>query len=259
MTLRLTLLGTGTSFGVPQLGCPCRVCRSTDPRDHRNRSGAVLDNGATRILIDTSPELRVSLLRFGIGAVSAVLYTHDHADHTHGIDDLRALSSGARGPLPIFAPAQAIERMAQKFPYVFDPLAAQIPGSAQTNVSVRAIAAWQPVDIGGISVLPLPFEHGPTTTFGYRFGKLAYLTDLKAVGPEALAALAGVEILVLGALFHRPHPTHLSIPEAVATSRAIGARQTWLTHLTHETGHAELAAALPPDVQPAYDGLVIEV
>lgn len=257
--MRLTFLGTGTSFGIPQLGCPCRVCRSGDPRDRRNRSGAVVDNGATRILIDTPPELRLALLAAGIGAVSAVLYTHDHADHTHGIDDLRALSAGARGPLPIFGPVQALERMAQKYPYVFDLDADQIPGSAQTHVSVRAIEPFAPVDIGGIGVLPLPFEHGPTTTFGYRFGKLAYLTDLKAVGREALAALSGIEVLVLGALFHRPHPTHLSIPEAVATHRAIGARQTWLTHLTHETGHADLAAGLPPDVQPAHDGLVIEV
>ena len=259
MTVRLTFLGTGTSFGIPQLGCPCRVCRSSDPRDHRGRSGAVVENGATRILIDTPPELRLALLRAGIGAVSAVLFTHDHADHTHGIDDLRALSAGARGPLPIFGPAHAIERMARKFPYVFDPAADQIPGSAQTHVTVRAIKPFVPTEIGGIPVLPLPFEHGPTTTFGYRFGRLAYLTDLKAVGPEARAALAGVDVLVLGALFHRPHPTHLSIPEAVETARAIGARQTWLTHLTHETGHAELAAGLPADVQPAYDGLVIEV
>ncbi|HUK64862.1 MAG TPA: MBL fold metallo-hydrolase [Dongiaceae bacterium] len=257
--MRLTLLGTGTSFGVPQLGCPCNVCKSKDPRDTRGRSGAVLDDGATRILIDTPPELRVALLREGIGAVSAVLYTHDHADHTHGIDDLRALSAGARGPLPIFATRATIGRMTAKFPYVFDPNADQIPGSARTHVSIRPIEAGEPVDIGSIRVLPLAFEHGPTTTLGFRFGPLAYLTDLKRVGPEALAALSGVEVLVLGALFHRPHPTHLSIPEAVATARQLGARQTWLTHLTHETGHAELAASLPADVQPAHDGLVIEV
>jgi len=257
--VRLTFLGTGTSFGIPQLGCPCAVCRSTDPRDRRGRSGAVVDDGATRILIDTPPELRVALIRERIGAVSAVLYTHDHADHTHGIDDLRALSGGARGPLPIFGPKDAIERMAVKFAYVFDPLAHQIPGSARTNVSAHALEEGREARIGSIPVLPLAFPHGPTTTFGYRFGKLAYLTDVKTVSPEARDALAGVELLVLGALFRRPHPTHLSIPEAVETARAIGARATWLTHLTHETGHAELARDLPADVQPAHDGLVIEV
>jgi phosphoribosyl 1,2-cyclic phosphate phosphodiesterase len=244
---------------VPQLGCPCRVCRSADPRDRRSRSGAVLDNGATRLLIDTPPELRRTLLAAGIGAVSAVLYTHDHADHTHGIDDLRALSGGPRGPLPVFGPADSLERMKTKFAYVFDPEANRIPGSAVPHVVVRALEPGKTADIGGLPVLPIPLEHGPTIVFGYRFGALAYLTDVKRVDDAARRLLAGVEVLVLGALFHRPHPTHLSIPEAVATAQALGVRQTWLTHLTHETSHADLEAELPPQVRPAYDGLVIEV
>jgi len=243
---------------VPQIGCACRVCTSADPRDRRGRSGAVVDNGATRLLIDTPPELRLALRREGIGAVSAVLYTHDHADHTHGIDDLRALSAGPRGPLPLFGPADTLERMRVKFAYVFDPTAAPIPGSAMTHVAPAPLAAGETHDIGGIPVLPIRVWHGPTEVFGYRFGKLAYLTDLKRVDEEAFRLLDGVEVLVLGALFRRPHPTHMSIPEAVATAQALGVRQTWLTHLTHETGHAELEAELPPAVRPAYDGLVIE-
>jgi phosphoribosyl 1,2-cyclic phosphate phosphodiesterase len=218
----------------------------------------VVESGATRLLIDTPPELRLALLRGGIGAVSAVLYTHDHADHTHGIDDLRALSSGPRGPLPLFGSADTLERMRAKFAYVFDPTLVPIPGSAMTHVAATPLEAGQTRDIGGIPVLPIRVWHGPTPVFGYRFGKVAYLTDLKRVDEEAFRLLAGVEVLVLGALFRRPHPTHLSIPEAVKAAAAVGARQTWLTHLTHETGHAELEAELPPNVRPAYDGLVIE-
>lgn len=219
----------------------------------------MVDTGATRLLIDTPPELRLAMRRAGIGAVSAVLFTHDHADHTHGIDDLRALSSGPRGPLPIFGPRDTLERMRAKFAYVFDPSLAPIPGSAMTHVAATPLEPGQPREIGGIPVLPIRLWHGPTPVFGYRFGKLAYLTDIKRVDEEAMRLLEGVEVLVLGALFHRPHPTHLSIPEAVATAAALGARQTWLTHLTHETGHVELEAELPPSVRPAYDGLVIEV
>jgi phosphoribosyl 1,2-cyclic phosphate phosphodiesterase len=235
------------------------VCRSDDPRDKRGRSGAVIENGATRLLIDTPPELRLSLLRAGIGAVSAVLYTHDHADHTHGIDDLRALSAGPRGPLPVFGPRDSLDRMVVKFAYVFDPEANRIPGSAVPSVSVRALEPGVMADIGGIDVVPIPLEHGPTTVFGYRFGTLAYLTDVKRVDDTARRLLSGVEVLVLGALFRRPHPTHLSIPEAVATAEALGVRQTWLTHLTHETAHADLEAELPAGVRPAHDGLAIEV
>lgn len=257
--MRLSFLGTGTSFGIPQIGCTCRTCTSSDPRDKRGRSGAVVDNGATRLLIDTAPELRLALLKAGIGAVSAVLYTHDHADHTHGIDDLRALSGGPRGPLPLFGPADMLERLRTKFAYVFDPSIAPIPGSAVTHVATSPLEPGVERDIGGIPVLPIRLWHGPTPVFGYRFGKLAYLTDVKRVDEEAARLLAGVEVLVLGALFHRPHPTHLSIPEAVATTERLGVKHTWLTHLTHETGHAALEAELPPNVRPAYDGLVIDV
>lgn len=257
--MRLTFLGTGTSFGVPQIGCDCAVCRSSDPRDHRARTAVVVESEGRRLLVDTPPELRVALLAHGIGRVDAVLFTHDHADHTHGIDDLRALSGGRRGTLPVYGPADALERMRRKFDYVFDAAAYGIPGSAAPSVAATALEPGVTSTIAGIPVLPLAFAHGPSTVFGYRFGPIAYVTDVKVVPEAARAALRGVDVLVLNALFYREHPTHLSIPEAVETARAIGAGQTLLTHLTHETGHAALAADLPTGVRPAYDGLVIEV
>ena len=256
--MRLIVLGTGTSFGVPQIGCACRVCTSEDPRDHRTRTAAVLEHDGRRILIDTPPELRLQLVRAGIGKIDALLYTHDHADHTHGIDDLRALSGPHGGTLPIYGPADALARMAAKFDYVFDPTATRIPGSASPRVSAHPLAAGRAVTIAGVEVLPIAFEHGPSVVFGYRFGTIAYVTDVKHVPPDAVAALRGTRALVLNALWYRSHPTHQSIPEAVAAAAAIGAARTYLTHLTHETSHADLERDLPPAVRPAWDGLVVE-
>lgn len=257
--MRLTFLGTGTSFGIPQIGCGCAVCTSGDPKDRRNRCGAVLQSGGGTILIDTPPELRLSMRHAGIGSVDAVLYTHDHADHTHGIDDLRALSGRHRGTVPLYGPAEALARMRRKFDYIFDPHVRPIPGSSRPAVTTSVLEPGVEIVVAGVRVLPLEFSHGPTNVLGFRFGPLAYLTDVKVVPAAERAALAGLDVLVLNALFHRPHPTHLSIPEAVETAQALGARRTFLTHLTHETGHAALVAELPTGIEPAYDGLVVEV
>ncbi len=257
--MRLHFLGTGTSFGIPQIGCRCAVCTSADPRDRRRRTGVVVEADGATILVDTPPELRIALLEAGVGGVDAVLFTHDHADHTHGIDDLRALSGHHRGTVPIFGPADALARMSRKFDYIFDPAARPIPGSSRPDVTVHALEPGVVATVAGVRVLPLRFSHGPSDVFGYRFGPLAYLTDVKVVPEAERRALAGVEVLVLNALFHRPHPTHLSIPEAVETARAIGARRTYLTHLTHETAHAQLLAELPDGIEPAFDGLVVDV
>lgn len=256
--MRLTFLGTGTSFGVPQIGCRCPVCISDNPRDQRLRTAVVLEQDGRRLLIDTPPELRLGLVRAGIGAVDAVLFTHDHADHTHGMDDLRALSGGQRGTLPLYAPADTLERLRVKFDYIFDPSLRPLPGSAKPAVTATALAPWSITHIAGFDVLAIPFQHGPTQVFGFRVGPVAYITDAGTMPDEAVRALRGVTVLVLNGLFYRPHPSHLSIPEAVEAARAIGAGMTWLTHLTHETAHADLARDLPPTVQPAWDGLVVE-
>jgi phosphoribosyl 1,2-cyclic phosphate phosphodiesterase len=257
--MRLTFLGTGTSFGVPQIGCGCAVCRSADPRDKRNRSAALVEAGGSAILIDTPPELRLQLLAGGISKVDAVLYTHEHADHTNGIDDLRMFSVRQRRALPIFGPPETLERLRTGFRYIFDDTVQAYEGTSKPTLELHAIEPGRLVDVAGVPVLPLAFEHGHLRVYGYRIGSLAYITDVKAIPEAERRHLQGLDVLVLNALWWRPHPTHLSIAEAVQTAQELGARRTYLTHLTHETGHAELAAQLPAGVLPAYDGLTVEV
>jgi phosphoribosyl 1,2-cyclic phosphate phosphodiesterase len=257
--MRLTLLGTGTSFGVPQIGCGCRVCRSGDPRDRRRRTGALIEAGGRRLLIDTPPELRLQLLDAGVDSVDAVLYTHEHADHVHGIDDLRIFSLSERASLPIYGPPDTVAHLRRAFRYIFDDGLKAYTGTSKPRLTLHEVNAGMPVTIAGFEVLPLEFSHGHCRVFGYRIGPLAYVTDVKAVPAAERTHLAGVKVLVLNALWWREHPTHLSIGEAVETARAIGAERTILTHLTHETSHAELLAALPAGVEPGHDGLTVEI
>jgi phosphoribosyl 1,2-cyclic phosphate phosphodiesterase len=257
--VRLTFLGTGTSFGIPQIGCDCAVCRSADPRDRRSRCGAAVEYADTTLLIDTPPELRLQLLAAGIRWVDAVLFTHEHADHVNGIDDLRAFSVRRRQALDCYGPAETLERLRQGFRYIFDDEVPVADGTSKPQLALHPLEPGIPVDIGGVSVLPLAFEHGFMRVYGYRIGELAYVTDAKAIPAEAYPRLRGLKVLVLNALWWRPHPTHLSIGEAVEAARRIGAERTFLTHITHETGHAELERQLPDGVAPAHDGLTIEV
>jgi phosphoribosyl 1,2-cyclic phosphate phosphodiesterase len=257
--MRLTFLGTGTSFGVPQIGCDCAVCRSTDPRDKRTRSGAVLESAGSTILIDTPPELRLQLLTAGLSRIDAVVYTHEHADHINGIDDLRIFSVRRREPLPLYGPAETLQRLRASFNYIFDDTVHPFEGTSKPILGLNVAEPDRTIDVAGVKVLPLAFEHGHLRVFGYRFGNLAYITDVKAIGERERERLRDLDVLVLNALWWRSHPTHLSISEAVETAQALGARRTYLTHLTHETGHAELEADLPAGILPAYDGLTVEV
>ncbi len=255
--MRAVVLGSGTSMGVPVLGCSCEVCTSSDPRDKRTRVAAVIDGGdGRRILIDTPPELRLQLLSADVGPVDAVLFTHDHADHVHGIDDLRAISQ-RNGELPLYGPQDTLDRIVRRFDYIFDPAVVGPEGTYKPDLSTSPLNAGEPVQIAGIDVLPIALSHGVMTVFGYRFGPFAYLTDVKSVPDDALASLSGVRVLVINALFDRPHPTHLSIPEAVALAERVGAEQTYLTHLTHRYRHRDLSERLPEGVEPAYDGLTL--
>jgi phosphoribosyl 1,2-cyclic phosphate phosphodiesterase len=258
--MKLTFLGTGTSFGVPMIGCQCRVCRSPDPRDKRTRVGAVVESDrGTRLLLDTPPELRIQLIANGIDRVDAVLFTHDHADHTHGLDDLRAISVRRDGPLPMYGSAETLAGLARKFPYVFDESIRPLAGTSKPEGQARVIEAFQTVPIGDLTVTPVPLPHGQVTVLGFRIGDLGYVTDAKRVPPEARAVLAGVKVLVLNALFRTEHPTHMSIPEAVETAEALGAERTYLTHLTHDNFHADLEAELPRGITPAFDGLTVRI
>jgi phosphoribosyl 1,2-cyclic phosphate phosphodiesterase len=258
--MKLTFLGTGTSFGVPQLGCGCAVCRSPDPRDRRTRVGAVveLDSG-TRILIDTPPELRIQLIAAGISDVDAVLFTHDHADHTHGIDDLRAITVRRAAPIPIYGSAETLAALARRFDYIFDSAIQARPASSKPEGEAQPVQPGHAFRVGDIDVMPIELPHGPTSVIGYRLGPLGYVTDAKSIPPAAMAALRGVRALVINALFQTEHPSHLSIPEAVEVAQAIGAERTFLTHLTHRTAHADLEAELPRGIAPAFDGLTLRI
>jgi phosphoribosyl 1,2-cyclic phosphate phosphodiesterase len=257
--MKLTFLGTGTSFGIPQVGCTCGVCSSSDPRDKRTRSGAIVECEGSTILIDTPPELRMQLVQTGISNVDAVLYTHEHADHTNGIDDLRVFSVRARRALPVYGPRETLDRLQATFRYIFDSNQRAYEGTSKPQLELHPIEPGGITTVAGQPVLPLAFPHGHLRVFGYRFGELAYLTDVKTVGAGEMDHLRGLKVLVLNALWWRSHPTHMSIAEAIAMAQALGAERTYLTHLTHETGHAELAARLPAGIFPAYDGLVVEV
>jgi phosphoribosyl 1,2-cyclic phosphate phosphodiesterase len=259
--MKLTFLGTGTSFGVPQLGCGCAVCHSRDPRDRRTRVGAVVetDDGAT-ILIDTPPELRLQLIQADIDQIDAVLFTHGHADHTHGIDDLRSITARRDTHLPMYGSDDTLAQLARKFEYIFDDSIKPLPGTSKPQGRAIPIAPGESVSIGGVDVTAVAVPHGPyLNVYAYRVGPLAYVTDAKSVPEETVALLRGARVLVINALFRRPHPSHLSLPEALDVARAVGADRTYLTHLTHDNFHADLEAELPAGIAPAFDGLTITV
>jgi len=258
--VKLTFLGTGTSFGVPQLGCPCDVCHSTDPRDRRTRVGAAVEtDGGAVILIDTPPEVRLQLLRANITHVDAVLYTHGHADHTHGIDDLRAFTVLQRQHLPVYGARDTLSGLTRKFDYIFDDSIKALPGTYKPQARAIELEPGRPTRVADVDVIAVPVPHGPVTVFAYRVGALAYVTDAKSVPPDAAQMLRGARVLVINALFDDPHPSHLSVGEALQVARQVGAERTYLTHLTHDNFHAALAGRLPAGVEPAYDGLQITI
>ncbi len=236
------------------------MCRSSDPRDKRSRVGALVEtDGGVRILIDTPPELRLQLINAGVSQVDAILFTHDHADHVHGIDDIRALSDKSDMPIQMYGPPDSMARLAKRFAYIFDDSIKALPGTSKPEGAAHSIPAGKSFRIGDVDVLPVAIPHGPISVYAYRIGKLGYITDAKELPDEAIEAFRGVDVLVLNALFRTQHPTHLSISEAVSAAQKVGARQTWLTHLTHRTSHAELEAELPRGIAPAFDGLTVEI
>lgn len=236
------------------------MCRSTDPRDKRTRVGALVEtDGGTRILIDTPPELRLQLIAADVSRVDAILFTHDHADHVNGIDDIRALSDRSDVPIEMYGPPDTMQRLAQRFAYIFDERIRPLPGTTKPEGRAHPVPAGESFRIGDVDVMPIAVPHGPISVYGYRIGNLGYITDAKELPEEAVRAFRGVSVLVLNALFRTQHPTHLSVSEAVAAAQKVGARQTWLTHLTHRTGHAELEAELPRGIAPAFDGLTVRI
>ena len=224
------------------------------------RHGALLRfHSNTNLLVDTPPDLRAQLLAAQVGRIDAVWFTHGHADHTHGIDDLRVFCDRAERRLPVYADRACADFLRRKFDYIFDESYVP-PGGPKVNLDLREYDGWEQLEVLGEQFTAIPLPHGDTTVHGFRVGNLGYVTDAKMLPPKAMELLSGVRVLVLNALwFGRPHPTHFNIEEAVTTAEEVGAQQTYLTHLTHRVTHAELLDKLPAHVQPAYDGLEIEV
>jgi len=258
--MRLHFLGTGTSFGVPVVGCGCAVCTSANPRNHRTRHGLALESDERVLLVDTPPELRLQLLGAGIDSVDAVFLTHLHADHVHGIDDLRIFTVRGRGPVPMFVPAEHADELRTRFAYIFDTRIRPSPGTTTPRIDLRTVRPGDTVQAAGFDLRVLAFPHGNTRSYGFRVGRLGVIVDGKSIPDAAHSALAGVEVLVINALWWgNPHPTHFNVEEAIATAQDLGAQRTYLTHLTHRLDHDELAARLPETMRPAFDGLVVEI
>lgn len=267
MQATLTFLGTGTSMGVPTLACECPVCTSADPHDRRLRPSMLLrwtersaspDNGIDRaVIVDTGPDFREQALRACLKHVDAILYTHPHADHILGLDDLRPLSFIALkhgGPIPLYADQRTTAALQRCFAYTLSPDA-----SYPTRARVELKPLGERNKIHGVEFVRIPLVHGDLPINGFRFGNAAYLTDVSAIPEPSFALLEGVEVLVLSALRHTPHPTHSTVEQSVAWARRIGARQTWFTHIAHELGHEETNRNLPEDIRLAYDGLTVQV
>lgn len=260
---RLTFLGTGTSMGVPTLGCDCAVCTSTDPRDRRLRPSVLVQwkapqaTGNRTVVIDTGPDFREQALRMRLKHIDAVLYTHSHADHIMGLDDLRPLSFAsvrAGGPIPLYAAPDTTEVLERVFDYHF---------SAKSTYPTRARVCIEPL-AGSIRIheaefICVPVRHGQMDIAGFRFGDAAYLTDVSEIPESSFDLLRNLQTLVLPSLRHQPHPSHATVKQAVEWAERIGARQTWLTHIAHELGHEETNRLLPPGIALAYDALQVPV
>jgi phosphoribosyl 1,2-cyclic phosphate phosphodiesterase len=253
---QLVFLGTGTSVGVPAIGCGCAVCTSAHPRNQRTRCAVVLGLPEGNLLIDTPPDLRTQLLRERIGIVHAVLYTHDHADHLYGLDDLRLFPFYLGGPVPLYCEPFVERRIRRSFDYAFSNHEPTHVGAAP-SLDLRTITT-DPFTILQTRVVPVRLKHGPRfEVLGFRIGNVAYCTDTNEIPAESWAKLQGLDVLILDALRPRPHATHFSLQEAIEAARQIGARQTVFTHVSHELEYEATNAALPPGMELAYDGMRI--
>lgn len=251
--MKIIILGSGTSTGVPMVGCHCKVCESTDPHDNRTRASIVVESEGRRILVDTSTDLRRQALREKIPQIDAVLLTHTHADHIHGIDDLRGFHFIHRRVIPCFASQETIDKVTSSFSYIFEGLC-----SEGYSPLMEPFAVEGKFELFGCQITPIPIKHGSFNATGYRFGDAAYLTDCSAIPEASLALLQNLDLLIIDALRYSPHPNHFNIESALKMVQTIKPRRALLTHLTHEVHHKD-GETLPPGVEFAYDGLAVEL
>ena len=253
---RVTFLGTGTSSGVPIIGCPCDVCQSPDPRDKRLRPSIHLDvAGRASILVDTTPDFRQQALTYGVTRLDAILFTHSHADHILGLDEIRRFNWMQGGPVPCYANAETWDHIRRTFYYAFDGV--KRLGGGIPRVDINEIGG--PFVVNGVRVVPVPLWHGDAPILGFRFGNFAYLTDCNRLDDRAWPLLEGIETMVIDALRDKPHTTHFTVAEALQVVERIGPRRALMTHMSHDLGHAATSARLPAGVELAYDGLVLDV
>jgi len=254
--MRVVILGSSTSYGVPVIGCRCATCTSTDPHNKRTRASAYVETDeGVHLLIDSGPEMRLQMLREGLSQVEAVLYTHLHADHTAGIDDLKAFNARLGGMLPCYGDAGTSASLRERFAYAFagTPWVGLIPHIGFTAVDAN------PFVVGGTCIQPVPMRHGAIRSTGYRIGNFAYLTDTSGVPATSLPLLQDLEVLVVDALRWESHPTHYSVPEALALIEAVQPERAFLTHVGHTLEHEATNARIGPRTQLAYDGLRLEL
>ena len=250
--VELLFLGSGTSAGVPMIGCHCPVCDSTDPHDKRMRASVVISYGDTRVLVDTTPELRLQCVTHKVDRVDAVVFTHGHADHVMGLDDCRRFNALSGTSLDVWANEATHEVLQRCFGYAFQEPSPEMK-VFRPHLIPRTIT--EPFEIAGVRWTPIPLMHGNMPVLGFRVGRLAYCTDVSFIPESSYALLEGLDVLVLDALQHKRHITHFSIEQATVESQKIGAKQTFFTHIAHALGHAATNAELPPNIRLSYDGL----
>ena len=254
-SLKITVLGSGTSVGVPTIGCHCDVCSSSDPRDNRLRPSILVSYEGHNVLIDTTPDFRFQALRAHIERLDAVLITHSHADHIMGLDDVRPYNFRQRGQIQIYAAPDTIGAIRRCFPYIVDGVKKE---SNVPQLDAREMDG-SPFDLFGVEFRPVPILHGRQTIYGFRFGEAAYLTDHSDIPPESMEDLRGLDVLFLDALRYKPHPTHSTVDRSVKTAQTLGVRRAFFTHICHDLGHARAESLLPPNIRLAYDGLELTV